>query len=171
MDKPAPHCSAQAWSIYDQKSNTLLFGKMEREKRECASLTKIMTAYCVLILTEKWNIEDKTLIRVSEDAAGVIGTSAELLAGDTISIRQLLYGLLLPSGNDAAHQLAEYFGTRLKKEAEERHEKEQKEWEEKIRLEEEKEKAEAEMAERLKLEGKDGHDNKYLETQDKETNA
>ena len=89
-----------------------------------------MTAYLVLLLCEKWNIEDKTLIKVSEDAAGIIGTSAELIAGDTLSIRQLLYGLMLPSGNDAAHCLAEWFGGKLKKEAEERHDKEQKELEE-----------------------------------------
>lgn len=86
MDKPAPHCSAQAWSIYDQKSNTLLFGKMERERRECASLTKIMTAYVVLTLMERWSIEDKTLVKVGSDAASVIGTSAELLEGDTLTI-------------------------------------------------------------------------------------
>ena len=46
-----------------------------------------MTAYLVLLLSEKWNIEDKTLIKISDDAAGIIGTSAELLAGDTLSIR------------------------------------------------------------------------------------
>ena len=86
MDKPAPHCSAQSWAIYDQKTNTLLFGKMEREKRECASLTKIMTAYTVFKLMERLGTDETTLITVSQEAAGVIGTSAELLEGDTLQI-------------------------------------------------------------------------------------
>ena len=86
MDKPAPHCSAQSWSIYDQKTNTLLFGKLERERRECAGLTKIMTCFVVLRLMERWNIDEGTLITVGADASSVIGTSAELLEGDTLTI-------------------------------------------------------------------------------------
>lgn len=57
---------------------------MEKEKRECASLTKIMTAYVVLTLMEKFSITDTTLISVSSDAASVAGTSADLLEGDTL---------------------------------------------------------------------------------------
>ena len=86
MDKPAPHCSAQSWSIFDQKSNTLLFGKSERERRECASLTKIMTCFVVIKLMERLEIEETTLVEVSSTAAHVIGTSADLLAGDTLTI-------------------------------------------------------------------------------------
>ena len=86
MDKPAPHTTAQSWCIYDQKTNTVLFGKSEKERRECASLTKIMTAYTVFKLIERWKIDDTTLITVSPDAAGVNGTSADLLEGDTLQI-------------------------------------------------------------------------------------
>lgn len=123
MDKPAPHCSAQAWSIYDQKTATLLFGKSERDRRECASLTKIMTCFVVLRLLERFDMEDSKLVTVGSDAASVIGTSAELVEGDTLTIWQLLYGLMLPSGNDSAHQLAEFFGGYLMKDAEEREKK------------------------------------------------
>lgn len=86
MDKPAPHCSAQSWAIFDQKTNTLLFGKMEKDKREVASLTKIMTCYVVLNLMERFSLNDETLIEVSGDAAGVHGTSADLVEGDTLTI-------------------------------------------------------------------------------------
>lgn len=86
MDKPAPHCSAQAWSIYDQKTATLLFGKSERDRRECASLTKIMTCFVVLRLLERFDMEDSKLVTVGSDAASVIGTSAELVEGDTLTI-------------------------------------------------------------------------------------
>jgi len=43
----------------------------------------------------------------------VQGTSACLCPGDTLTINELLYGLMLPSGNDAAHMLALYFGNLL----------------------------------------------------------
>ena len=59
---------------------------MEKERREVASLTKIMTAYVVLKLMDRFSIEDSTLIKVGGDAASVIGTSAELVEGDTLSI-------------------------------------------------------------------------------------
>lgn len=86
MDKPAPHCSASSWAVFDQKTNSLLFGKMEKERREVASLTKIMTAFVVLKLLDRFQIEDTTLIKVGSDASSVIGTSAELVEGDTLSI-------------------------------------------------------------------------------------
>lgn len=86
MDKPAPHCSASSWAVFDQKTNSLLFGKMEKERREVASLTKIMTAFVVLKLLDRFQIEDTTLIKVGSDASAVIGTSAELVEGDTLSI-------------------------------------------------------------------------------------
>lgn len=86
MDKPAPHCSAQSWAIFDQKTSTMLFGKSEKERREVASLTKIMTCYVTFMLMERFKIEDTKLIEVSGDAAGVIGTSADLLEGDTLTI-------------------------------------------------------------------------------------
>ena len=50
---------------------------------------------------------------VSAVAAAVIGTSAHLREGDSLSVRDLLFGLMLPSGNDAAIVLAEHFGPRL----------------------------------------------------------
>jgi D-alanyl-D-alanine carboxypeptidase len=86
MDKPAPHCSAQSWAIYDQKSHTLMFGKNEKERREVASITKIMTCYVTLMLMDKFNKKDETLIEVSADASSVNGTSADLLEGDTLTI-------------------------------------------------------------------------------------
>ena len=62
-----------------------------------------MTAHVVLRLLEKFEISEETLITISYDAASVVGTSADLVEGDTLTILQLLYGLLLPRGNDAAH--------------------------------------------------------------------
>jgi len=60
---------------------------MEREKRECASLTKIMTAFVTLKLMERLKLEESTLIKISADASNVIGTSAELLENDTLTLK------------------------------------------------------------------------------------
>ena len=46
---------------------------------------------------------------ISREASEMIGTSAQLEEGDTLSYLQLLYGMMLPSGNDAAFTVAEYF--------------------------------------------------------------
>ena len=53
------------------------------------------------------------MIKVSENAGNITGTSAELGVGDVLSVNDLLYGLMLPSGNDAAVALAEHFGEML----------------------------------------------------------
>ena len=51
---------------------------------------------------------------VSRGASKINGTSADLREGDTLSLNQLFYGMMLPSGNDAAFLLAEYFGSLLR---------------------------------------------------------
>ena len=52
----------------------------------------------------------KVLIKISKAASRVIGTTANLLENDVLSVEQLQYGMMLPSGNDAAYAMAEYFG-------------------------------------------------------------
>lgn len=59
---------------------------MERDRRECASLTKIMTCFVVLRLMERFKIDQETLITIGQDAANVNGTSAELVEGDTLTL-------------------------------------------------------------------------------------
>ena len=85
---------------------------MENKKREIASLTKIMTCYVVCKLIKEYKVDAKsTYIQVSKLAASMNGTSANLQPGDILSIWDLLHGMMLPSGNDAAYSLAESFGT------------------------------------------------------------
>lgn len=72
----------------------------------------MMTMLCVCKLCKKYNIDPKDMyIQVSKLASTMIGTSAKLKYGDILSIWDLLHGLMLPSGNDAAYTLAESFGT------------------------------------------------------------
>lgn len=53
---------------------------------------------------------NKTYVTVDEVAGNMTGTSAELVAGDVLTVEELLYGLMLPSGNDAAIALATWGG-------------------------------------------------------------
>jgi hypothetical protein len=52
-------------------------------------------------------------VKIVPSAANLMGTKAELIIGDLMSVEELLYGMMLPSGNDAAQSLAIYFGTIL----------------------------------------------------------
>ena len=100
-----PTINSRAAIVYNRSSGTILFGKNENEKRKMASTTKIMTA---IIVIEKSNLED--IVTISSKAAGTGGSRLGLHTDDKISVLNLLYGLLLCSGNDAAVALAEYVG-------------------------------------------------------------
>ena len=106
-------CSAKSWSVTSARTSRMLFGKCEDEMREIASLTKIMTCYLSLLLARDFNIDLHTEVPVSAKAAAMIGTSADLCPGDRVQLIDLLHGLMLPSGNDAAQALAEFFGKEI----------------------------------------------------------
>src|SRR4051812_28331615 len=96
LDGP-PLVSAKAWAIADGKTGKFLWGAHENEPRAIASTTKIVTAWCVLRLAEADpKVLDET-VTYSEKAAATTGSSARLRAGERLPVRELLYGLLLPS--------------------------------------------------------------------------
>ena len=100
-----PTINSRAAIVYDRNSGFILYGKNENEQRKMASTTKIMTAIIVL---ENANLDD--IVTVSQKAAGTGGSRLGLHTNDKISVRNLLYGLLLVSGNDTAVALAEHVG-------------------------------------------------------------
>ena len=100
-----PSINSKAAVVIDRNSNSILFGKNENEVRKMASTTKIMTS---LIVIENTNLEDTVI--VSKKAAGTGGSRLGLKTNDKITVNNLLYGLMLCSGNDAAVALAEYVG-------------------------------------------------------------
>lgn len=100
-----PSISSRIAVIYDRKSGRVIWGKNENRRSAMASTTKIMT--CIVVL-ENANLQDE--ITVSSKAAGTGGSRLGLKKGDKITINDLLYGLMLRSGNDAAVALAEYVG-------------------------------------------------------------
>lgn len=113
IDGP-PIVTARAWSIVDGRSGQRLFGGNDATALPIASTTKIMTAWIVLqAAAGNAKVLDEVVV-VSEQAARTTGSSARIRSGDRIPARALLYGLLLPSGNDAAVALAQHFGARLR---------------------------------------------------------
>ena len=101
----ASSINSRSCIVYDRNSHMILYGKNETKKVKMASTTKIMTS---LIIIENCNLSET--IEVSQKAAGTGGSRLGLKTGDKITIKDLLYGLMLCSGNDAAVALAEYAG-------------------------------------------------------------
>lgn len=102
-DAPPPWpLTADAVVLMNLQDGEMLFAKQPNEPHAPASTTKILTA---LIALERLDLNAKA--PVSAKAAGVMPTRVGLQAGDSVYIGDLLYGLLLKSGNDAAETLAE----------------------------------------------------------------
>lgn len=112
LDGP-PIVSAKAWAIADGATGKVLWGDHDAEARPIASTTKIMTAWIVLRLAESDPKVLDEVVTFSEHAAKTPGSSSKVRAGERLTVRELLYGLLLPSGNDAAVVVAEHFGPRF----------------------------------------------------------
>lgn len=100
-----PPIEAQAAIVMDAETKTVLYEKEPDKRMFPASTTKIMT----FMLAQKLGSLDST-VTVSSKAAGCEGSSLELSKGDRIKLRDLLYGLMLVSGNDAAEAVAEHIG-------------------------------------------------------------
>ncbi len=99
---PAPPLEGKAAIVYDMDSGQTLYAAHSQEQLPIASTTKLMTALLVL---EHGHLDSTT---TASYAAATIGESTMYLReGERLSLRELLYGLLLPSGNDAAIALAE----------------------------------------------------------------
>ncbi len=91
--------------IYDRASGNILYEKNGNKQTPMASTTKIMTAIVVL---ENANLTD--VVTIDSKAAGTGGSRLGLKKNDKITVNDLLYGLMLRSGNDAAVALANYVG-------------------------------------------------------------
>jgi D-alanyl-D-alanine carboxypeptidase (penicillin-binding protein 5/6) len=112
LDGP-PLVTAKAWAIADANSGEVLWGADDRKPRDIASTTKIMTAYIVLKLAAEDAKVLAETVTFSKRADDTPGSTADVRAGESLPVSELLYGLMLPSGNDAAVALAEHFGKRF----------------------------------------------------------
>lgn len=100
-----PKLNARIGLIFDRNSKTILYEKNAQKQVPMASTTKIMTAIVVL---ENAKLSD--IVTIDKKAAGTGGSRLGLKTNDKITVHDLLYGLMLKSGNDAAVALANYIG-------------------------------------------------------------
>ena len=96
--------------LIDGNTGKVLYEKAADEKAYPASTTKIMTALITLETLEKYDSPLNQKVKIPALAEGVEGSSIYLKSGEEISIEDLLYGLMLVSGNDSAVALAEIIG-------------------------------------------------------------
>ena len=87
--------------VMELNSNRVLHSKNAKEKKFMASTTKILTAITII---ENTNLDE--IVTVTKETVGVEGSSIYLRAGEKLSVKELLYGLMLRSGNDCAETLA-----------------------------------------------------------------
>ena len=100
-DSAAPTVSAQSALLMDAQTKDVIWEKEGDLALPMASTTKIMTALTAMRLASP-----ETVLTISEEAVGVEGSSIYLCVGETLTLEQLLYALLLESANDAAVAIA-----------------------------------------------------------------
>ncbi|MGX1119290.1 D-alanyl-D-alanine carboxypeptidase (penicillin-binding protein 5/6) [Streptomyces ambofaciens] len=113
MRAPAvPSIVAKGGFVMNNATGKSLYTKAADTKRSTGSTTKIMTAKVVLS-QPKLNLDAKVTVQMaySDYIVSKNASSARLIVGDQVTVRQLLYGLMLPSGCDAAYALADKFGS------------------------------------------------------------
>ena len=96
-----PTINSRRYAVYDRLSGRCIYGKDENKQTAMASTTKIMTS---IVVVENCNLDD--VVIVTAKAAGTGGSRLGLHTDDEIQVLDLLYGLMLKSGNDAAVALA-----------------------------------------------------------------
>lgn len=108
-----PPVTAKAWAITDGRTGELLWGMNADEPRKAASTTKMMCAHVILELAARQPAVLDEVVTFSQLADDTSGSTADIQAGESLPVRDCLYGLLLPSGNDAGNALAEHFNDRF----------------------------------------------------------
>jgi len=97
--------SARSAILMDTDTNRILYEKNIHEKRSVASISKIMTA---VVAIESGKLDDE--VTVGEEIKKAYGSGIYIQVGEKLKLRDLLYGLMLRSGNDAALAIADYVG-------------------------------------------------------------
>jgi D-alanyl-D-alanine carboxypeptidase (penicillin-binding protein 5/6) len=107
---PAPNAAAAAWLVTDVTSGQTLAAQNADERRDPASLTKLMTAYIVFGALRAKTIVPSQMVAVSERAWKAEGSRMFIEPRRTVSVDELMRGMIVQSGNDASIALAELVG-------------------------------------------------------------
>lgn len=105
FNEKEPEINARSAIVMDFDSGRVLYQKNAYIKRPMASTTKVMTA---IVALENCNLDE--VVTVSRNAALVQGSTINLTTGEMLTMKELMYGLLLRSGNDASIAIAEHIG-------------------------------------------------------------
>ncbi len=110
---PAPQLDAKSWVLMDYATGQILASANETDRVEPASITKVMTAYVVSAELAAGKIKLDDQVFISENAwrgggAGTDGSTSFLALNSKVQLKDLLYGMIIQSGNDAAIALAEH---------------------------------------------------------------
>ncbi len=105
FNEKEPEINARSAIVMDFDSGRVLYQKNAYIKRPMASTTKVMTA---IVAFENCNLDE--VVTVSRNAALVQGSTINLTTGEMLTMKELMYGLLLRSGNDASIAIAEHIG-------------------------------------------------------------
>src|SRR5690554_1865484 len=103
-----PQLAASAWILMDADSGRVIVEHNADERLPPASLTKLMTAYLVERELDRGNISLNDMVRVSENAWRTGGSKMFIEVDTQVAIRDLLYGIIIASGNDASVAVAEH---------------------------------------------------------------
>lgn len=105
-----PTVSAKSAILFNARTGDIIYEKGKDDKAYPASTTKILTALITIETLEKYHSDISQKVKVPKEAVGVEGSSIYLKPNEEITIEDLLYGLMLRSGNDAATALAYIIG-------------------------------------------------------------
>ena len=108
MIPAAPQVAAKSWILLDADSGRVLTEHNADERLPPASLTKLMTAYLVERELDRGNIDLNDTVRVSENAWRTGGSKMFIEVNTDVTIGNLLYGIIIASGNDASVAVAEH---------------------------------------------------------------
>lgn len=103
----APAVSADGVYAFDLATGIELFATNEHERMQVGSMVKVVTA---LVTVEYADLDQQVTIVEDDLVDSAVYSNMQLQAGDTLTVSQLLYGLLIPSGGDGAQALARYVG-------------------------------------------------------------
>lgn len=112
LDGP-PVVSCKSWAVGDVATCQIRGGEQADTPRDFASTTKIMTAYIALSAIQATPALADEVVTFSLAADLTPGSTAEIRAGEQLPLKELLYGLMLPSGNDASVAIGELLGSRF----------------------------------------------------------
>jgi D-alanyl-D-alanine carboxypeptidase (penicillin-binding protein 5/6) len=105
----APKLQAESWALTDADTGLYLAGKNPDERLPIASTTKVMVA--LVALEEGVDLDEEvTVPKEAERFVGFTYSNVGLIAGERLSVRDLLVAALIPSGTEAVYALAEYLG-------------------------------------------------------------